>query len=73
LHDDQHKSFSIYKNAKDEWRCKCFAGCVEGDEIDFLERLENLPKAEAIKRYLELAGENGPSRSQVTHSEKPKP
>src|SRR5215467_9867701 len=59
LHDDRHKSFSVYKNAKGEFRFKCFAGCGEGDEITFLEKHYGISSKEATKRYVEMAGLNG--------------
>ncbi len=59
FHDDKRNSFSVYKNGSGEFRFKCHAGCGSGDEIDFLELYEKLPKRDAIKRYCELAGVNG--------------
>src|SRR5262245_39045722 len=59
FHDDKHNSFSVYKNAKGEFRFKCFAGCGEGDEITFLEKHYGISNKEAAKRYLEMAGVNG--------------
>src|SRR5439155_7955549 len=59
FHNDQRKSFSVYKNAKGESRFKCFAGCGEGDEITFLEKHYGISNKEATKRYLEMAGANG--------------
>ncbi len=58
FHDDKHNSFSVYKNGSGEFRFKCFAGCGEGDEINFLELHENLSRRDAVKRYLEMAGVN---------------
>jgi hypothetical protein len=58
FHDDQRNSFSVYKNGSGELRFKCFAGCGEGDEINFLELHENLSRRDAVKRYLEMAGVN---------------
>jgi Protein of unknown function (DUF3631)/CHC2 zinc finger len=59
FHDDQHTSFSLYRDDRGEWRFKCHAGCGGGDEIDFLQLAEKLSKKDAIKRFLELAGVNG--------------
>jgi DNA primase len=59
FHDDQRTSFSIYRDDKGEWRFKCFTGCGQGDEINFLELHEKLSRQDAIKRFLELAGVNG--------------
>jgi hypothetical protein len=58
FHDDKHNSFSTWKNEASLWFWKCHAGCGEGDEITFLEKLEGLSTGQAIKRYLELAGVN---------------
>jgi hypothetical protein len=37
FHDDEHKSFSVFKGEDGFWHYKCFAGCGEGDEIGSLE------------------------------------
>jgi len=56
-HDDQRPSFSVFlsKNGKG-WQWKCFAGCGHGDEIAFLVKHFGIPRREAIKRYLDMAG-----------------
>jgi hypothetical protein len=59
LHEDRRNSFSVYKNAKGEFRFKCFAGCGGGDEINFLELSQHLSRSEATKLFLEMAGVNG--------------
>jgi CHC2 zinc finger/AAA domain/Toprim-like len=60
FHDDKSNSFSIFRtNGNGSWRWKCFACNEDGDEIDFLAKLENLSKGDAIRRYCELAGVNG--------------
>jgi Protein of unknown function (DUF3987)/CHC2 zinc finger/Toprim-like len=59
LHEDRHNSFSVYKNAKGEFRFKCFAGCGEGDEINFLEVSQHLSRSDATKLFLEMARVNG--------------
>jgi hypothetical protein len=59
FHDDQHNSFSVYKNVKGEFRFKCFASCGEGDEITFLEKYHGISNKEATKLFLEMAGVNG--------------
>jgi hypothetical protein len=61
FHDDQRTSFSIYRDDKGEWRFKCHAGCGGGDEINFLELHEKLSPKDAIKRFLELAGNSSTS------------
>jgi DNA primase len=58
FHDDNHNSFSVWQNS-DGWAFKCHAGCGAGDEINFLELHEKLPRSDAVKRFLELAGVNG--------------
>jgi hypothetical protein len=55
FHDDNHNSFSVWKNAAGLWSWNCFTGCGGGDEITFLEKHEGLSNGQAIKRYLELA------------------
>jgi len=59
FHDDQRASFSMHRDDKGYWRWKCFAGCGQGDQINFLELHEKLSPKDAIKRFLELAGGNG--------------
>jgi Protein of unknown function (DUF3987)/CHC2 zinc finger len=58
FHDDKHNSFSVWRNGAGLWFFKCHAGCGEGDEINFLELHEKLPRRDAVKRYLEMAGVN---------------
>ena len=59
FHDDQHASFSIFKNGKGLWSWRCHAENIGGDEISFLEHYENVSNGGAIGRFLELAGVNG--------------
>jgi hypothetical protein len=67
FHDDQHNSFSIWKNGDDCWAWKCHASCGAGDQINFLELHEKLSRRDAIKRYLEMAGVNAATpRSALT-------
>src|SRR5207245_5713199 len=35
---------------------KCHAGCGQGDQINFIELAEGLPRSAAIARFLALAG-----------------
>ena len=75
FHEDKHNSFSAWRNADGHWSWKCHAGCGGGDEITFLEVHEKLSRGDAIKRFLELAG-NGdatPSRARPAQSGKAKP
>src|SRR5436190_20499390 len=57
FHLDEHPSFSVFhsKNGKG-WQWKCHAGCGHGDEITLLVKHLNVPRPEAIRRYLEMAG-----------------
>jgi CHC2 zinc finger len=55
FHDDEHKSFSVFKGNDGCWHWKCFAGCGEGDEIIFLSKLKALSLTEAINLYLSMA------------------
>jgi hypothetical protein len=57
FHDDEHNSFSIYKNDSGNWRWKCFSQCGVGDEINFLEKHRGISSREATKLYLEMAGD----------------
>src|SRR5262249_47477554 len=69
FHNDEHPSFSVFQK-NGVWFHKCFAGCSSGDEIAFLVKHFNIPRREAIKRYLEMAG--FPPRSQAESREYPK-
>jgi DNA primase len=55
FHDDQHNSFSIWRNDGGLWFWKCHTGCGEGDEINFLEKQKGISRSEAIKLFLEIA------------------
>jgi CHC2-type zinc finger protein len=56
LHDDEHKSFSVFEGIDGFWHWKCFAECGDGDEIMFLRKLKNLSLTDAMNLYLEEAG-----------------
>ena len=56
LHNDTRPSFGIYRNNKDQWKCKCFSGCVSGDEVDFLQAKYNCSRRDAMQKYRELCG-----------------
>ena len=56
FHDDKHKSFSVFQGKDGWWHYKCFAGCGEGDEITFLQKLKGLSAASVISLYLKMAG-----------------
>jgi hypothetical protein len=70
FHDDQHNSFSVFRDRRGRWRWKCHAGCGWGDEITFLELHLSLSKAEAIRRYLDMAGVNGYGRNRSASTKK---
>jgi len=55
LHEDASPSFSVWQGAHG-WQWKCQAGCGNGDEIGFLEVHLRLTRADAIARYIEMAG-----------------
>jgi hypothetical protein len=66
FHDDEHKSFSVFKGNDGLWHYNCFAGCGDGDEITFLSKLKGLGLIKAMSLYLEMAG-LPPSRSPKSH------
>jgi hypothetical protein len=63
FHDDQHNSFSVWKNGDGVWAWKCHAGCGQGDEITFLELHRSILRSEATKLFLEMAELSGSSRT----------
>lgn len=56
FHEDSSASFSLYASGDGEERWKCFAGCGQGDAIDFLAKHHNLSNADACREYIQLAG-----------------
>jgi hypothetical protein len=56
FHDDQHKSFSVFKGEDGFWHWKCFARCGEGDEIALVKKLKAVSLSEAMSLYLDMAG-----------------
>lgn len=73
FHDDQHNSFSVWKNGAGLWFWKCHAGCGEGDEITLLEKHRNLSNKEATRLFLEMVAANGaaPSAAKPTSRSTP--
>lgn len=63
FHDDSSASFSLYVGDDGEERWKCFAGCGQGDAIDFLAKHRVLSNADACRAFIRLAGVT-PSPSQ---------
>jgi hypothetical protein len=57
FHQDDSPSFSVFQH-EGRWFWKCHAGCGKGDEIEFLQRCKRLEKSQAIRLYLDLAGQN---------------
>ena len=55
FHDDQNPSFSVFER-DGQFFWKCFAGCGEGDEIDFIAKAKDIDRKEATKEFLRLAG-----------------
>ena len=55
FHEDSRASFSVYETSKG-WLWKCHASCGGGDEVAFIERVENLSRPDAIARLGQLAG-----------------
>jgi DNA primase len=60
FHDDKrNKSFSVFQDQAPprpyKWYWKCWAGCGEGDEITFLEKLFGIDNATATRKFIELA------------------
>jgi hypothetical protein len=56
FHQDSSASFSLYVGDDGEERWKCFAGCGQGDAIDFLAKHRGLSNADACREYIRLAG-----------------
>src|SRR5262245_15817140 len=59
FHDDKHRSFSVWHSKAGRWFWKCHAGCGEGDEITFLEKLKMISNSGAIREYKKMAGVAG--------------
>jgi hypothetical protein len=60
FHDDQRNSFSVWRGEGGKWFWKCHAGCGDGDEVTFLEKIKSISRAEAIKLLKEMAGVGAP-------------
>jgi len=56
FHEDSSASFSLYVGDDGEERWKCFAGCGQGDAIDFLAKHGGLSNADACREFIQLAG-----------------
>ena len=55
FHEDSSASFSLYVGDDGEERWKCFAGCGQGDAIDFLAKHRGLSNTDACREYIRLA------------------
>jgi DNA primase len=60
FHEDSSASFSLYVGDDGKQRWKCFAGCGQGDAIDFLAKHRGLSNAQACREYIRLAGVTSP-------------
>jgi DNA primase len=60
FHDDTSASFSLYVGDDGEERWKCFAGCGQGDAIDFLAKHRGLSNPDACREFIRLAGVTPP-------------
>src|SRR5438105_2632271 len=60
FHEDSSASFSVYPGHDGEERWKCFAGCGEGDAIDFLAKHRGISNSDACREYIRLAGVSVP-------------
>ena len=58
FHEDKRNSFSVWQSERG-WFFKCHAGCGEGDEINLLELHKRVPRTEATRLFLSMAGLNG--------------
>ena len=52
FHEDSSASFSLYIGDDGEEHWKCFAGCGQGDAIDFLAKHRGLSNADACRERL---------------------
>ncbi|MBI4327157.1 MAG: hypothetical protein HY674_18125 [Chloroflexi bacterium] len=71
FHEDSSASFSLYVGDDGEERWKCFAGCGQGDAIDFLAKLRGLSNADACREYMRLAGVMPPPAPPVSFNPSP--
>jgi hypothetical protein len=71
FHDDSSASFSLYVGDDGEERWKCFAGCGQGDAIDFLAKLRGFSNADACREFIRLAGVTAPRPQPSTLNSQP--
>jgi hypothetical protein len=51
FHDDRKNSFSVFQGSDGDWRWNCFAGCGQGDAIDFICKLDKVGFKEGLRKY----------------------
>jgi hypothetical protein len=77
FHDDTSASFSVFVGDDGQERWKCFAGCGQGDAIEFLAKHRGLSNADACHEFLRLAGvprdPRPPTRPTDTPASAPQP
>ena len=56
FHDDSAASFSVFTGKDGVERFKCFAGCGEGDAIDYLGKARGVANGDACREFMRLAG-----------------
>ena len=56
FHKDINASFSMFRGRDGFDAFKCFAGCGGGDAVDFLQVATGLPKPDACREFIRLAG-----------------
>ena len=72
FHEDSSASFSLYVGDDGEERWKCFAGCGQGDAIDFLAKHRGLSNNDACREFIRLADVTPPPSAPPSDS-KPSP
>jgi hypothetical protein len=73
FHEDSSASFSLYVGDDGEERWKCFAGCGQGDAIDFFAKHCGLSNADACREYIRLADVPPPSVPPSSSNPSPSP
>ncbi len=73
FHEDSSASFSLYIGDDGEERWKCFAGCGQGDAVDFLAKHRGLSNADACREYIRLADVPPPPAPPSSSNPSPSP
>ena len=71
FHKDSSASFSVYVGDDGRELWNCFAGCGQGDVIDFLAKQRGLSNADACREYIRLAGVTMPSLPPLSSNPSP--